>query len=181
MNRQYRRDDILRLVDRLYWAFNRPALTSDIIVGFPGESDAAFQQTVDLVNRARFIHVHAFAFSPRPGTVAARWQHDFVHGPIIGQRIDLLRRRAGTFSLEFRSTFVNQTVQLLVEHERSTSGAWRHGRCQRYFDVYFENDSAAGNPATGDLVDVRIDRVTPTRTFGTLLSIAAKGPERRSQ
>jgi len=181
MNRQYRRDDFLRLVDRLYSAFDRPALTSDVIVGFPGESDAAFQQTVDVVNRARFIHVHAFAFSPRPGTAAARWPRDFVRGPIVGRRIDLLRRRAGAFSLDFRSTFVNQTVQLLVERERSTPGAWRHGRCQRYFDVHFENDSTAvGAAATGDLVDVRIDRVTPTRTFGTLVSIAARGPEHSS-
>ncbi|MGD0387836.1 MAG: MiaB/RimO family radical SAM methylthiotransferase [Tepidisphaeraceae bacterium] len=181
MNRQYRRDDFLRLVDRLYSAFDRPALTSDVIVGFPGESDAAFQQTVDVVNRARFIHVHAFAFSPRPGTAAARWPRDFVRGPIVGRRIDLLRRRAGAFSLDFRSTFVNQTVQLLVERERSAPGVWRHGRCQRYFDVHFENDSTAtGEAATGDLVDVRVDRVTPTRTFGTLVSIAAKGPEHSS-
>jgi len=183
MNRQYRRDDFLRLVDRLYSAFDRPALTTDIIVGFPGESDAAFQQTVDVVNRARFIHVHAFTFSPRPGTAAARWQsrRAGIRGPIVGQRIDALGRFAGDFSLDFRSTFVNETVQLLVERERSTPGAWRHGRCQRYFDVHFENDSTAtGEAATGDLVDVRVDRVTPTRTFGTLVSIAAKGPEHSS-
>jgi threonylcarbamoyladenosine tRNA methylthiotransferase MtaB len=183
MNRQYRRDNFLQLVDRLYSAFDRPALTSDVIVGFPGESDAAFQQTVEVVNRARFIHVHAFAFSPRPGTAAARWQsrRAGIRGPIVGQRIDLLRRYAGAFSLDFRSTFINQTVQLLVERERSTPGVWRHGRCQRYFDVHFENDSAAtGAAATGDLVDVRIDRVTPTRTFGTLVSIAARGPEHSS-
>jgi threonylcarbamoyladenosine tRNA methylthiotransferase MtaB len=230
MNRQYRRDDFLRLVERLYSAFDRPALTSDVIVGFPGESDAAFQQTVDVVNRARFIHVHAFAFSPRPGTAAARWQSEFIHGPIVGRRIDLLRRLAGAFSLDFRSTFVHQTVQLLVERERAgafgkspspgtpgegwgeglglrrmafgkkkepspcpspgvpgegmegnSAGVWRHGRCQRYFDVHFENDCAAtGDVATGDLVDVRIDRVTPTRSFGTLVSIAAMGPEHSS-
>jgi threonylcarbamoyladenosine tRNA methylthiotransferase MtaB len=178
MNRQYRRDDFLRLVDCLSSAFDRPALTSDVIVGFPGESDAAFQQTVDVVHRARFLHVHAFAFSPRPGTAAARWQRDFVRGPIVGRRIDLLRRHAAAFSLDYRSTFINQTVQLLVERERSTPGPWRHGRCQRYFDVHFENHFAAA--ATGDLVDVRIDRVTPTRTFGTLVSIAAKGPEHSS-
>ncbi|MGD0770855.1 MAG: tRNA (N(6)-L-threonylcarbamoyladenosine(37)-C(2))-methylthiotransferase MtaB [Tepidisphaeraceae bacterium] len=181
MNRQYRRDDFLRLVDRLYSAFDRPALTTDVIVGFPGESEAAFQQTLDVVHHARFIHVHAFAFSPRPGTAAARWQRDFVRGPVVGRRIDLLRRHAGAFSLDFRSTFVNETVQLLVERERSAPGVWRHGRCERYFDVHFENDSTAvGAAATGDLVDVRIDRVTPTRTFGTLVSIAANGPEHSS-
>ncbi len=71
MNRQYTRDDFLRLLDRIDLAFDRPALTSDIIVGFPGETDADFQQTLEVVNRARFIHMHVFPFSPRPGTAAA--------------------------------------------------------------------------------------------------------------
>ncbi len=164
MNRQYVRDDFLRLVDRLHAAFDRPALTTDIIVGFPGESDAAFDQTLEVVDRARFIHIHAFPFSARPGTAAARWQSSFVRGPIVNQRIDLLRLRAGAFSQDFRTAFVGQTVQVLVERERSTAGSsLHHGRCERYFDVHFESETVA----TGDLVDIQIDRVTPTRTFGT--------------
>ncbi len=174
MNRQYSRDDFLRLIDRLYNAFDRPALTTDIIVGFPGETDDAFAETLEIVERARFIHIHAFPFSPRPGTAAARWKRDFVRGPIVGERIDLLRTRAGEFSLAMRSTFVNQNVQLLVEEQSlHTTCATRHGRCERYFDVHFEGE----NVSTGDLVNVRIDRVTPTRTFGTLESIELKRPE----
>lgn len=183
MNRQYTRGDFLRLLDRIDLAFDRPALTTDIIVGFPGETDADFQQTLDVVDRARFVHIHAFPFSPRPGTAAARWESDFVRGPVVGQRLDLLHRRADAFSLAFRSTFIGQTVQLLVEREAEGSlGAnIRHGRCERYFDVHFESDTARLNSPksseTGDLVDVRIDRVTPTRTFGTLLSIVARRVE----
>jgi threonylcarbamoyladenosine tRNA methylthiotransferase MtaB len=82
MNRQYTRDDFLHLLDRLDLAFDKPALTTDIIVGFPGETDADFEQTLEVVDRARFIHMHVFPFSPRPGTAAARWQSDFVRGPI---------------------------------------------------------------------------------------------------
>jgi threonylcarbamoyladenosine tRNA methylthiotransferase MtaB len=167
MNRQYKRDDFLRLVDRLYGAFDRPALTTDIIVGFPGESDSAFDQTVDVVNRARFIHIHAFPFSPRPGTAAARWHSSFIRGPIVNQRIDLLRHRADMFSLDFRSAFLNQTVQVLVERERTSACVGlRHGRCERYFDVHFESKNASA----GDLISLRIDRVTPTRTFGSTIS-----------
>jgi threonylcarbamoyladenosine tRNA methylthiotransferase MtaB len=176
MNRQYTRDDFLRLLDRIEAAFDRPALTTDIIVGFPGETDADFEQTRDVVDRARFIHMHVFPFSPRPGTAAARWESDFVRGPIVGERIDLLRQREIEFSYAFRSGFVGQTVQLLVEREpanRNGFGNVRHGRCPRYFDVYFESDTAD----TGDLVDVRIDWITPTRTFGTLVSIAARRAE----
>jgi threonylcarbamoyladenosine tRNA methylthiotransferase MtaB len=164
MNRQYGRDDFLRLVDRLYSAFDRPALTTDIIVGFPGETDAAFEDTLEVVNRARFIHIHEFPFSPRPGTAAARWERSFIRGPIVNQRIELLGKRAGEFSLEFRSGFVNQTIEVLVEREhRNVDSPLRHGRCERYFDVHFEDESAS----TGDWVKLRVDRVTPTRTFGT--------------
>jgi threonylcarbamoyladenosine tRNA methylthiotransferase MtaB len=174
MNRQYRRDDYLKLIDRLQNAFDRPALTTDIIVGFPGETDAAFQETLDIVERARFIHIHAFPFSPRPGTAAARWKREFVRGPIVGQRIDLLHRMAADFSFTMRSTFVNQVVQLLVERNGvAPPGNLHHGRCERYFDVHFESESVS----TGDLVSVRIDRVTSTRTFGTLQSIEFKLPE----
>ena len=145
MNRQYTRDDFLRLVDRLYAAFDRPALTTDIIVGFPGESDAAFDQTLDVVDRARFIHIHAFPFSARPGTAAARWQSSFIRGPIVNQRIELLRLRASGFSQDFRTTFVSQTVQVLVERERSTAdSSLHHGRCERYFDVHFESETRNG-------------------------------------
>jgi threonylcarbamoyladenosine tRNA methylthiotransferase MtaB len=176
MNRQYTRDDFLRLLDRIDAAFDRPALTTDIIVGFPGETDADFQQTLNVVDRARFIHMHVFPFSPRPGTAAARWEADFVRGPMVGDRIDLLRRREIEFSHAFRSSFIGESVQLLVEREASRQTEFsniRHGRCPRYFDVHFESEIAQ----TGDLVDVRIDRVTPTRTFGTMVSIAARRTE----
>lgn len=173
MNRQYSRDDFRRLVDRLRSAFDRPALTTDIIVGFPGETDADFDQTVEVVDHSQFIHIHAFPFSPRPGTAAARWKNSFVRGPVVNQRMDLLRRRASAFSLEFRFGFIGQTVELLVEEQRSNANTdLRHGRCERYFDVHFESDRVS----TGDLAVVRIERVTPTRTFGKLVSIAASGP-----
>src|SRR5208282_6580075 len=110
MNRQYSRNDFLRLVEKLNGAFDRPALTTDIIVGFPGETDPEFDQTLDIINASRFIHIHAFAYSPRPRTAAARWKEDFVPPRSSNRRIDILRDRAAKFSLEFRSTFVNQTV-----------------------------------------------------------------------
>jgi tRNA A37 methylthiotransferase MiaB len=115
---------------------------------------------LDVVDAAKFIHIHAFSFSPRPGTAAARWTGEFVHGPVVNERIDTLRARATEHSYRFRQSFVGQTVQILVEQ-----GEPRHGRCERYFDVHI--DDADARP--GDFHDVRIDRVTPTRTFGTVL------------
>jgi threonylcarbamoyladenosine tRNA methylthiotransferase MtaB len=170
MNRQYSRDDFLRLVDRIYAGFDRPALTTDIIVAFPGETEAAFAETLDVVRQSRFIHIHAFPYSPRPGTAAARWKEKFVPPAIADERIDLLRREADDFSYEYRSAFVGQSVRLLVEKIKdSQANLVRHGRCERYFDVHFESDAVAA----GDLVEVRIDRVTRARTFGTMTAIVS--------
>jgi threonylcarbamoyladenosine tRNA methylthiotransferase MtaB len=165
MNRQYTRNDFLRMLDRVSAAFDRPALTTDIIVGFPGEDDHGFEQTLDVVHRARFMHIHAFPFSPRPGTAAARWSKDFVHPSLVGPRIDRLHHLAGHFSHAFRQQFMGQTEQVLVERDAGPAGKIRHGRCERYFDVHFDNPDVQ----PGDLATVRVDRVTPARTFGTLV------------
>ena len=152
------------MIDRVAQAWDRPAITTDIIVGFPGESDAEFERTVEVVQRAKFIHIHAFSFSPRPGTAAARWKDDFVHGPVVNERIERLNLMAANYSLAFRESFVGEKVNLLVER-RGKDEPMQHGRCERYFSVYFESE----RDLTGKSVRVRIDRVHQKRTFGTLI------------
>ena len=71
MNRQYGRDDFLRMAEQVKEAFDRPAITTDIIVGFPGESAEEFERTVEVAERVGFIHIHAFSYSPRPKTAAS--------------------------------------------------------------------------------------------------------------
>ena len=171
MNRQYTRDDYLRMLDRVLHAFDRPALTTDVIVGFPGETDDAFQRTVEVVDQAGFVHVHAFPFSPRPGTAAARWAGRFVPGKVVNQRLGELSKRAEQHSLSFREKFVGGAVEVLVERNEQPGGLVRRGRCERYFDVHFE----APDALPGDFARVRVDQVTPGRTRGTLLSIERAG------
>jgi threonylcarbamoyladenosine tRNA methylthiotransferase MtaB len=173
MNRQYRRDDFLRMVDRVAATFDRPALTTDIIVGFPGETDDAFARTVEVVERAGFIHVHAFPYSPRPGTAAARWQQDFVRGPIVNERINHLRELADANSFRFRSAFVGETVEVIVElgEETIDGRRFRHGRCERYFPVHFESESAQ----PGEVVRVLIESVTGQNTVGSACHVGAHG------
>lgn len=169
MNRQYTQRDFLTMVDRVRGAFNRPALTTDVIVGFPGETDEEFARTAEVVERAAFIHVHAFSYSPRPGTAAARWTKDFVRGPVVNERIELLQNLAKAHSLQFRSQFIGEVVTALVE-ERSgcdmaeVSG---HGRTERYFDIEFDRPEVR----PGDFVRVRVEEVTERSTRGTCLSV----------
>ena len=117
MNRQYSRDDFLRMIERVKAAFDRPALTTDIVVGFPGETDAEFERTAEVVHAAGFIHVHAFPYSPRPGTAAARWTKQFVRGPVVNERIEALRAIAADQSFAFRSSFLGQTVEVIIERD----------------------------------------------------------------
>jgi len=166
MNRQYRKDDFLSLVERISGAFDRPALTTDIIVGFPGESAEQFQHTLDAAHAARFIHIHAFPYSPRPGTAAARWKEDFVPGSIANDRIRQLTQLSRTFSYEFRQRFVGSEVEVIVEggFAPAETPGHRRGRCERYFAVEFNGDGLK----PGDVARVRVDEVTLDRTFGTL-------------
>ena len=174
MNRQYTRDDFLRMVDHLTQTFDRPAITTDIIVGFPGESDAEFDATLDVVNRVRFIHTHAFPYSPRPNTAAARWTDKQIPGPVVHRRMAHLRTLAAEHSLEFRQSFLNQTVEILIERpshdERDLAplAHHQHGRTERYFPVHVPST----NLPPGTLARIRVGRITPTATFGTLLESA---------
>jgi len=166
MNRQYTRDDYLRMIDRVGEAFDRPAMTTDVIVAFPGETEREFRETMDVVDRARFVHVHAFPFSPRPGTAAARWKKDFVHGPVINERINLLAAMSAGHGYAFRRQFAGEVVEVLVERPGGRDGGLQHGRCERYFAVHFEHPQAL----VGRSVRVRVERVTPARTFGVVVA-----------
>jgi threonylcarbamoyladenosine tRNA methylthiotransferase MtaB len=174
MNRQYGRDDFVRMIDRVRTTFDRPALTTDIIVGFPGETDAEFERTLEVVDHAGFVHVHAFPFSPRPGTAAARWGKQFVPGPVVNERMDILRDSSIVHGHEFRRQFVGETVEVLVEDDANDAGPGaRHGRCERYFDVRFD----APDARPGDFVRVRVDAATEAVTFGTCLGPAGAAGE----
>ncbi len=175
MNRQYTRSDFLHMIDRVRDRFDRPAITTDIIVGFPGETDQEFEQTVDAAQKSGFLHIHAFSFTPRPGTAAARWTVDFVHGPVVNQRIEHLNQLARDYSYDYRRQFLGQTVEILVERQgdsdalEGTFQNLQHGRSERYFAVHFESERIR----TGELVRLVIERVTPHRTFGALVGDCA--------
>ncbi len=176
MNRQYRRDDFLDMVKRVRGALDRPAISTDIIVGFPGETERDFQASLEIARYAEFCKIHAFPFSPRPGTAAARWGKDFVHPTEVRDRMRRLARVELECSLTFRRRFLGRMERVIVERSngvtdvtRSSPGLGR-GRADRYFEIHFDADAPIRD---GDLVSVRIDRVTPTRTHGTHLPAAA--------
>ncbi len=169
MNRQYTIDNFTAMVDRVRATLDRPAITTDIIVGFPDETEEDFRATLDAARQAGFCKIHAFPFSPRPGTAAARWANRYVPPPVARERMNRLAEVERACSLEYRRELLGTVERVLVEHEAEVDGGdgvGEHlcdGRCDRYFRVHFE----ATGLVPGDIAPVRIDRVTPTRSHGT--------------
>ncbi len=114
MNRRHTADDYLRLVDRIRHARHDIAMSGDFIVGFPGESEADFQATLDLVERVGYAQAFSFKYSPRPGTPGAELG-DHVPNAVMNERLvrlqDLLTRQQSAFS----RSLVGQTIDLLIE------------------------------------------------------------------
>ena len=180
MNRQYSVDDFVDMVSRVRSALDRPAITTDIIAGFPGETDDDFEATLELARHSRFCKIHSFPFSPRDGTAAAKWSGDFVHPSVIRERMKRLADVERSLSYAYRSEFVGKTERVIVEQsgkneesvESLGDGMFQfaitpiaHGRSDRYFEIHF--DPMGARP--GDVIHVKIDRVTPTRTHGTCI------------
>lgn len=172
MNRQYTRDDYVAMIERVRQVLDTPAISTDIIVGFPGETDADMDASVEVARFAEFCKIHAFAFSPRAGTAAARWARQFVPPKLAQERMSYLAQVEAETSLAYRRRLVGRLERVLVEdqpaHGRGsrTPSRLHYGRADRYFTVHFEADDAR----PGDFVHVRIERVSPNRTHGTLVA-----------
>ncbi len=168
MNRQYTSRDFVEMVDRVRRTLDHPAITTDIIVGFPGETERDFEASLAIARHTEFCKIHAFPFSSRDGTAASKWRTEFIAPPVVRERMRRLSELERECSMAFRAPLVGRQERVIVEEAGEDDAApWpaiRHGRADRYFEVHFEADKSV---RAGDLVDVRIDRVTPTRTHAT--------------
>ena len=149
MCRLYRVDEFKEKVELIKSRLNRPAITTDFIVGFPGETDADFQQSVELAKEIGFAKMHVFSFSPRKGTAAASMQ-GAVDNRVIKERSKLLRYLDVELGLNYRRQFVGEIATILVEN----SDGQVYGRSERYFMVYIEK--AGGNFKKNELVRVKL-------------------------
>lgn len=149
MRRRYSAREFLLAAERIRAISPDAAITTDVIAGFPGESDAAFAETLAFCREVAFARIHAFPYSPRVGTLAARMPGQ-VPPPVRQERMAALLALAEELAGAFRRRFVNTVRPVLWEscREESEPGIW-HGLTDNYIDVY-----AAGTGLQ--------NRITPT-------------------
>jgi len=160
MRRTYSRERYLRLVDELRDAIPDLALTTDLIVGFPGETEDNFRETLEAVEEVGFDAAFTFVYSPRAGTEAAAMAEqipDDVKRDRIEQLVDVVQR----VSAQRNAERVGGVEEVLVEGRSRTDAALLRGRTRRNTTVNF-----TGTAAPGDLVDVRIDAASSTTLRG---------------
>jgi tRNA-2-methylthio-N6-dimethylallyladenosine synthase len=167
MRRTYDRDRYLALVDKLRAAVPDIALGTDIIVGFPGETEADFEQTLEVVEQVRYDSAFTFIFSPRRGTEAAEMD-DQVPDDVKHERLERLVDVVQRIAAERNAERVGLTEEVLVEGPSRTDPTLLRGRTRRNTTVNFP-----GTAAPGDLVDVLIESTTSTTLRGTQLAAVA--------
>lgn len=121
MNRQYTAGEYLKKVEMLREAFGRPAITTDVIVGFPGETGEEFEQTRRFLETVNFYEMHVFQYSRREGTVAAK-RRDQVPEEIKKKRSEILLELAGRQSEEFRKSYIGECSEVLFEETKEVDG-----------------------------------------------------------
>ena len=140
MNRKYTCEEYFEKCEMLRKAFDRPALTTDVIVGFPGETDEEFQETVDYLTKLNLYEMHIFKFSPRQGTVAAGMR-DQIGPEIKNQRSDVLLALSEKNKHAYEASFRGEILEVLVEEKvrRNGKNGYR-GHTERYIDIFVEEE-----------------------------------------
>jgi len=171
MNRPYRQKDVLALAEKLYSRIPDLAITTDIMVGFPGEDETAFQQTCKVVEAVQYARAHIFRFSPRPGTPAAQMA-DQVPDHEKERRSQQLANLCRRYRERFVAARLGRTVRVLVEGKQGKGGLMR-GLTDNYIPVEF----AGGAHLAGQLVWVRLLETTDEGALGELVNTSSGGHE----
>jgi tRNA-2-methylthio-N6-dimethylallyladenosine synthase len=148
MQRSYRRERYLGWLERIRAAIPDIAVSTDIIVGFPGETDQDLEDTLDVVRRARFDQAYTFQYSPRPGTRAAEMDEQ-LDKPVVQERFDRLVALQEAIALERMREKVGSSAEVLIEGLGRKGGARGRTRGNRIVHV-------GGEHAPGTFLDVRI-------------------------
>jgi tRNA-2-methylthio-N6-dimethylallyladenosine synthase len=167
MHRGYTRERYLELIDELQVAVPGVALSTDIIVGFPGETESDFAQTLDVVERVGYDNVFIFRYSPRPGTPAATMAGQ-IPLDVKAERNSRLLAVAGRIAAARSRRLLGRTVDVLVDGRSRKNAAELQGRTRCNRVVNLEAHEAV---SIGDVLPTRITEVLPHSLRGTVASL----------
>ena len=166
MQREYTREWYL---ERIAWtkaAKRDMSLTSDIIVGFPGETDKDFEDTITLLDEVGYDAIYGFKYSPRPNTPAIH-MHDSIAEAVKIERLAILNARQREIQRTNYARHLDQTMRVMVEHATANSRGQFTGRSSQNKTVNFTFE---GQPKVGSYIDVRVTQVFPSSLVGEAVS-----------
>ncbi len=166
MNRSHTVESYLRILEQVRAARPDIALSGDFIVGFPGETDAEFEDTLKLVDAVGYAQCFSFKYSPRPGTPAATMD-DQIAATVMDERLQRLQAALNRDQLAFNKASVGRTCHVLVERKGKHPGQWL-GKSPWLQSVHF-----TGEAQIGDLVRVELAEAGPNSISARLLETAA--------
>lgn len=135
MNRKYTREQYFEKCEMLREAYDAPALTTDVIVGFPGETDEEFEETVQYLTKLNLYEMHIFKYSPRKGTVAAAMKDQVSH-EVKNKRSDVLLELAERGKKAYEAKYEDAELEVLVEEVlHREDGTYLRGHTERYMDI----------------------------------------------
>jgi threonylcarbamoyladenosine tRNA methylthiotransferase MtaB len=163
MNRKYTRQIFMETVEKLRQADPDFTFTTDIIVGFPGETDVDFADTLDVMEQVQFAKVHMFPYSERPRTRAAIMPNK-VPQEMIKERKQILLRQAEKHSYALRERFIGRKMTVLLESELTERPGWMSGHTANFLPVLVDYAEGASNM----LVEVELVENTPAGLIGKI-------------
>jgi threonylcarbamoyladenosine tRNA methylthiotransferase MtaB len=152
MRRRSSIEEFREVCDKAISAVPYLGLGTDVIAGFPGESESDFELTCGMIEEIPFSYVHVFPFSPRPGTPASELGNEMVREGVVARRAMDLRQIALEGGRLFRKRQVGHNEEILVEREM---GTWYMGRCSNYVKAFIDSDHIS----VGDLKKVVVEDV----------------------
>ena len=163
MNRKHTIEDYILIYNKLKKINKNIEFSSDFIIGYPGESDQDFENTLKLVNRINFINSYSFVFSPRPGTVAENL--DLIKKDISNKRLSIIQSILFNNQIARNKSFENKTVNVLIENQMKDKTKL-FGRTEFMTPVIFEGEKKN----VGNVVQVKIDNSNQNSLFGTMIT-----------
>ncbi|MEI6590856.1 MAG: MiaB/RimO family radical SAM methylthiotransferase, partial [Actinomycetes bacterium] len=174
MRRSYRSDKYLGILDRVREAMPNAAISTDIIVGFPGETEADFEETLRVVREARFAVAYTFQYSKRPGTPAAEMA-DQIPKEVVQERYETLLAVVNDIAWKENQKLIGEIAEVLVANDEGRKDSATHrltGRAQDNRLVHFQLPVEHQAPRPGDLVIVKVTGAAPYHLLADLTDFA---------